>query len=259
MKKFLFFILIFYSTNALARTAWVDNKASCEKTKGIWKLFGNSCADNCDSKFDISYCISVSTYHCECGTSKCWDGNQCISNEIAKLDWEERTKELKKKRLAELKELEEKMAKYKADMEARNIAIANTQAVPGNPNATIPPVVTAAPTPPAPVSTSAPTSNPGVASPTPPQTPPLNSTDKIADEKTKIQKDLCQKQSGTWQEFKNGCVDSCSSKISKSAICTMAVTWGCKCSQNKCWDEAQNSCIEIEKYKQYNLSTKPVN
>ena len=254
MKKLLLIaILIFYSSASFARMAWVDNKEMCEKTRGVWRMFANDCADICDSKFDHTICTSNPAYNCECGENRCWDGNKCTSNKVAKLAWEEKTKPQREQRISELKELEIKIAQFKANILTNNttanidttgnVATTNTSGVQPAPNTTN-------------NTTTQPTTNPPVTTGLPFSTP---TADHATEQRDKEQKDTCEKQNGAWQQFANGCVDSCSSKITKMSMCTMALTFGCKCGENKCWDGTTSSCIETEKYKQLMSQSQNIN
>lgn len=64
-----------------ARERLLDDKDVCERYKGVWREFGNGCADNChDSKTFLGLCAQTIVYACDCGKNKCWDYNRCISN-----------------------------------------------------------------------------------------------------------------------------------------------------------------------------------
>lgn len=80
----IFFILIAIN---IYRSTWLDfeKHPACYLTGGAQKMFANGCADHCNSKFeypdiwggDIA-CSSALTLDCECGPSRCWDGEKCI-------------------------------------------------------------------------------------------------------------------------------------------------------------------------------------
>lgn len=59
----------------------------------------------------------------------------------------------------------------------------------------------------------------------------------------------CSSQGGNWREFSDGCADSCEKARDPYGImCTQAITLGCDCGPDKCWDGqqcAQNPSIEI--------------
>ena len=83
MRKFylIFFLLLFTSslaTGQTVRSTSFDDRETCEKDRGVWREFGNGCADSCEAKFDkTSICTQAITYACECGKNKCWNGERC--------------------------------------------------------------------------------------------------------------------------------------------------------------------------------------
>lgn len=46
----------------------------------------------------------------------------------------------------------------------------------------------------------------------------------------------CSSAGGEWREFTNGCVDSCELAANPLLACTMAMTMGCDCGADKCWN-----------------------
>ena len=53
----------------------------------------------------------------------------------------------------------------------------------------------------------------------------------------------CIEAGGIWREFPNGCVDSCFYVRNKhNVVCTQALTFGCDCGPQKCWDRDTFSC-----------------
>ena len=50
---------------------------ACAESGGVWKLFNNICADNCDSG---PTCQQTRVYSCDCGNLACWSGATCIAN-----------------------------------------------------------------------------------------------------------------------------------------------------------------------------------
>lgn len=55
------------------------------------------------------------------------------------------------------------------------------------------------------------------------------------------QEQACATSGGTWREFSNGCVDSCSAQAD-NAVCTQAFTFGCDCGVEQCWDDETTTC-----------------
>ena len=214
-------------SDSFAKNAWVDNKEICEKSGGNWRLFNNTCGDSCENKFALPVCTSILIYNCDCDNNSCFDGDKCISDEIAQKFWEDIEEKNKAKRKKELEDL-------KDNLQATKITPTNNS----KPK-TIPPLQNITPT----NSTQSlqPTiaeviNNPGLIDPV---TAKINSDQKL----------LCAKQSGVWQEFQNSCADNCRNKISKISICTDEKTFACKCENDKCWDDTKKSCIEIEEYR----------
>ncbi len=122
MKKFLLIFLFYiFSTSVFAqsnRYISFDNRQICEKNKGVWREFGDACANSCENKFDeYSICAKALTYSCDCGTSRCWYKNECIAASKYKKIYDEEiqkiNKELAKKR-------EEREEKSKNDPNMRN-------------------------------------------------------------------------------------------------------------------------------------------
>jgi hypothetical protein len=54
----------------------------CHDIGGTWRLFSDSCANNCPIGNSIGprRCSYAITYGCDCGTSKCWDtrARKCV-------------------------------------------------------------------------------------------------------------------------------------------------------------------------------------
>lgn len=51
----------------------------CEQGGGKRKLFSGCGGDDCSGKFmDNLICGTESTYRCDCGVFKCWDGEDCV-------------------------------------------------------------------------------------------------------------------------------------------------------------------------------------
>ena len=41
---------------------------------------------------------------------------------------------------------------------------------------------------------------------------------------------------GTWRLHSSTCVDSCAWERGEVVACALAITWGCDCGPNKCWN-----------------------
>ncbi len=271
IKTLLLFLLIFcyQPKNSQAKNAWVDNKEICEQTGGNWRLFADSCGSSCDNKFYIKVCSNTPSYNCECENSKCWDGNKCISDQIAQEIWQKKKELIRKARAKELKNFS--LTKKKWELEVEKIKVANSK-VTQLPQQTNPSIQTQ------PSQTNPTTPNADLKTPTTPnadlKTPTTKETKKETTQEDDLkeltksfsdllpkfsqdkekEKTICEKNSGKWMEFPNGCVDSCGSKIDKKSLCTQALTFGCKCGENKCWDNQKKSCLDIEEYKKIPLT-----
>ena len=105
MKKFALSTLFLFSfliapslVNAqFARSTSFDDRPICEESKGIWREFGNGCADNCESKFDkYEVCTTAITYACDCGKGRCWNKNKCIAMSAYKVIFDKEAEENEK-------------------------------------------------------------------------------------------------------------------------------------------------------------------
>jgi hypothetical protein len=127
-KNFLIFFLIFsfFAANLFAqisRSTSFDDRPVCEESKGVWRQFGNGCANYCNPQFDqFSICSQSLVYGCDCGKNRCWDGKTCVAlkdyKKIFDVEQAEQKKVLdaaKEKRQAEAKQNQQAiMAKLKA-------------------------------------------------------------------------------------------------------------------------------------------------
>lgn len=50
----------------------------CAQANATWKEFSNGCADNCLGS-EVRFCTQALTMGCDCGNSKCWNGNSCVA------------------------------------------------------------------------------------------------------------------------------------------------------------------------------------
>lgn len=57
----------------------------------------------------------------------------------------------------------------------------------------------------------------------------------------------CEEVKGVWRQFGNGCTDDCRSKFDEFTICTQALSYGCDCGKNRCWDG--QTCVTQKSYK----------
>lgn len=86
MTKILKTLIIFFGlliNNVYAniqRPTTFDERQNCEKSNGMWRDFGNSCAGSCESKLDkFAVCSYAITFGCDCGENRCYYEDKCIS------------------------------------------------------------------------------------------------------------------------------------------------------------------------------------
>ncbi len=71
-----------FANSQQERPTTFDDKKSCEATSGVWREFGNECADSCESKFEkIPICTKRIFFGCDCGKTRCFDGFACVAIE----------------------------------------------------------------------------------------------------------------------------------------------------------------------------------
>lgn len=247
---FLIFGITYFAsaTKANSRETYVDNKALCERTKGNWRLFNNSCADTCESKFETTLCTYHPSFTCDCGENRCWDGGKCIAEKVIKAEFDEKAQKQKEAREEELKAL----GLLPDGSSPEQTATVQQPANPAPAATTTNPPAGANPLAPTNVNPTTPTSE--------------DVTKKLQDEiNAKIKESMqdpeiakimtekqnsCETQGGKWIEFSNGCADTCGSKISgPNSICTQSLTFSCKCGEGQCWDGLKSSCTNLEDYK----------
>jgi hypothetical protein len=90
--------MFFFNENSFAnivRSTTFDDRIACEKTRGSWRDFGNSCVDKCAYKFDkYAVCAYAITFGCDCGKNRCLHEDKCILiSEYKKIDDEKILKE----------------------------------------------------------------------------------------------------------------------------------------------------------------------
>lgn len=111
------FLMLFLSKNSFAdivRSTTFDDRLACEKSRGSWRDFGNSCVDKCSFKFDqYAVCAYAITFGCDCGKNRCLYEDKCISIAEYKKIYDENTlkdkdvvEDFKKKRKARAKKFE---------------------------------------------------------------------------------------------------------------------------------------------------------
>ncbi len=114
MHKKILLISILFFCSAFSRSTTFDDRTSCEDSKGAWRQFGNSCADECEAKLDeFAFCTDLVISACECGKSRCWNDEvkSCAALSDYKKIFVARQKEEKKIADAARKKREEEAAK----------------------------------------------------------------------------------------------------------------------------------------------------
>lgn len=118
MKIFLLLLFFAFDVSAqVIRPTSFDGRAICEKSKGVWRQFGNGCADSCYSKFDeFAVCTDTIISACDCGKGRCWNGNDdntsgsCVSlSEFQKIF----DKQQEEEKVQLEKASKERLARYK--------------------------------------------------------------------------------------------------------------------------------------------------
>ena len=85
------FFILFLNENSFAdivRSTTFDDRTACEKYRGSWRDFGNSCVNKCVYKFDkYAVCSYAISFGCDCGKNRCLYEDKCILiSEYKKID-----------------------------------------------------------------------------------------------------------------------------------------------------------------------------
>ena len=59
----------------LSPTPMSNPELDCTESGGKWRMFSDTCADNCDQTIS---CEKERVYSCDCGNQACWDGSVCM-------------------------------------------------------------------------------------------------------------------------------------------------------------------------------------
>ena len=227
-SKFILFIaliLVLIKQDIFAYEVFVNNKYICEKQKGIWREFGNDCANICDRIIEVlPICTnSVAMFSCDCGKNKCWDRNneECIPFKEYKALVEKEEEERKK------------IAEEKKKKEEENKKLAENKNIPTETISTPDPSQT----------------NSSTSTITPIAPPSQTVSDPNADFIAFLSQ-TCKSFGGQWKNFGNSCAGTCEAKVNNSGsiTCNAIASDSCDCGEDKCW--YQNKCIKIEEYKQ---------
>lgn len=68
-----------------------------------------------------------------------------------------------------------------------------------------------------------------------------NSPTRSLDEVTRTREQVCNAGGGIWREFPTTCRDECGISV-KNMNCGDAMTWGCDCGANACWNGTE--CVD---------------
>ncbi len=106
-------LLIFINSNnsyaQSERLEIFEKRAECLKNNGIWREFGNGCADSCESQFSgFIFCSMVIIYGCDCGIDSCYYDNKCISHEKYGIINERKIKQKESSQEEELRQIQRK-------------------------------------------------------------------------------------------------------------------------------------------------------
>jgi hypothetical protein len=116
--------LIFFSYNIRAQNTRIttfEDRPLCEQEMGVWRHFGNRCANYCNARFDeFAICAEAVTFSCDCGKNKCWNGEKCILTKDYKKIFEVRKAE-EKKILDEKKDKRREAAKENQQLVLNNL------------------------------------------------------------------------------------------------------------------------------------------
>ena len=226
MRQFslIFTILFFlFGNNLFAVETNLENKPVCEASRGNWRLFTNSCADNCSSKFDIEVCTRDNFYSCDCGEKRCFDGTKCVKEKDVAQEWEEKLSKRKEK-LAEEAKTQKLITIYNVEEEERKKREEQKKQEKPKTGIPVPPILQSSS-----------------------EQEIKKRKDKENDRAEKTT--YCATRGAFLREFNNGCADNCSSKVTSRSICTQVMTLACDCGSSRCWDNSSESCILISEFK----------
>ncbi len=103
-KTFLIFALIFCSS--FSRPTTFDEREICEKNDGIWREFGNDCANSCEAKAnEFAICTKLIISSCQCADLYCWnsEAKECQKISDFKKIYQAKLEQEKAKKEAEIK------------------------------------------------------------------------------------------------------------------------------------------------------------
>lgn len=116
MRRNFFLIAILLFCSAFSRSTTFDDREICEQVGGVWRQFGNGCADECESRLnELAVCTKVMINACECVKARCWNDEEkkCVALSEYKKTYDLRVSEEKKINEEAKKEREEEFAESK--------------------------------------------------------------------------------------------------------------------------------------------------
>ena len=100
-KKIKFFLLFFFTLiNSSIAQDYFAFKELCIKSNGVWREYGNGCADKCMIDRGYKACTSEIIFSCDCLKDRCWDGYECIDSD----NYQSLARKEEEKLLEEIKE-----------------------------------------------------------------------------------------------------------------------------------------------------------
>ncbi len=149
LLRVLLIVLLFFTSNNLAwaelisgftageenvRETTFDDRPFCEKNGGVWREFGDICANSCRSKAQESQCSSQIVYTCDCGPDRCFDNQTCVKFSEFKKAYDKILEAENKERADEEHWMAEFAAKS-AQMAAQSKVVYSAPVAPASPEA----------------------------------------------------------------------------------------------------------------------------
>ncbi len=211
IKNLLILLILFTGKSFAYFNEEISLREYCEKENGVWREFGNSCADTCyfDRGYDRS-CFSNVAFSCDCLKDRCWSDNKCVKNEV--YQYNEKINEDHR-----LKKMEQENPELFLDKEVLVKLDRKRNANKNNPQGLD-------------ASGQGGSSSGGKSKKK--DTKILSKTELIS---------ACGSSQGIWKKFSTSCADDCNQKTS-GAICNAKTTESCECGREKCWNGSK--CID---------------
>jgi len=111
-------LFLFLSADITIAKELFNSKDLCKSEKGVWREFGNDCADFCSlERSSGGSCASKITYSCDCLKNRCWDDYRCINNK----SYQKEAKKKEQERLEKLKKSNPELFNYSSRNETVKI------------------------------------------------------------------------------------------------------------------------------------------